>query len=360
MSLFHKKLLKFYNLCHFFFAFFRCIKRHISVFFTRKYRIKCYILNFLFKKRIVWLIGSEDFGNIGDHLIAKATILFLKETCKNKIILEIPLSDYYDFFPIISKKINKKSLIILSGGGNFGTLYPYAMNAKREICSNLANKIIIFPQSVFYENNKEVIYKDKKIFSKRNIYLFLRDQISYNFCKQNISNNSFLCSDITLSIENILIKTGKKVKFDVLLCLRHDKERITDDFFINSVKNELRKMKMSFTEFDTQLSNDFSMYSRNKKIKKAFKTFNECSYVITDRLHGCIISLMCKKPIIVIDNSYKKISGFLDTLEIEDGVWLANLNSFPKILNIFNKKPNPPKYKIKQNFDKLRKILLDK
>ena len=105
------------------------------------------------KKRI-FLIFTPEHNNLGDHAITKAELEFLKDydvfeitSYSVSLLLE---------FPKIFKKLLSDDLIIFTGGGFLGTLWFHDELNLRKIL-NLCkgnNNIIIFPQTVFYENDE--------------------------------------------------------------------------------------------------------------------------------------------------------------------------------------------------------------
>ena len=63
-----------------------------------------------FKRRNnkIYLIGTEDFGNIGDHQIAESILEFIKQYCPECNIFEVTASEYFKHRVFLKKYIKKK------------------------------------------------------------------------------------------------------------------------------------------------------------------------------------------------------------------------------------------------------------
>ena len=55
-----------------------------------------------------------------------------------------------------------------------------------------------------------------------------------------------------------------------------------------------------------------------KKFKKIIKQFSKSKLVVTDRLHGMILSVITGTNCIAFDNSSGKVSGVYDTIKDDD------------------------------------------
>ena len=75
-------------------------------------------------------------------------------------------------------------IILLQGGGNFGNLYREHADFRKKIISAYPrNKIIILPQSVFY-NDSNLIQEDAVFYANySNVIICARDEYSYHFLK---------------------------------------------------------------------------------------------------------------------------------------------------------------------------------
>ena len=121
------------------------------------------------------------------------------------------MHDQTDYFLMkLSKYLNENDVILITGGGNLGSLWEHEqININNVLNKFKNNKIIIFPQTVYYGKNRRELYRlreDKAIYSKcQNLLISCRDDKSYEFCKNVLKVNSILVTDIVcfLNFSNV-------------------------------------------------------------------------------------------------------------------------------------------------------------
>ena len=146
-------------------------------------------MDFKCRKNKIYLIGTEDFGNIGDHQISESILEFLKIHCPKYSIFEVTASEYFKHRVFLKKYIKKEDTIVLTGGGNFGNEYELSQNIRDDVIKNWkSNKKIIFPQTIYFTNateGKERLEKSREIYTQENnVYLFTREEKSYEFAQK--------------------------------------------------------------------------------------------------------------------------------------------------------------------------------
>src|SRR5215216_5061413 len=96
------------------------------------------------------LLDIPDHPNIGDQLIYEGELDYLKRF-NYKMLYES--NDKYENI----SKISINSLILLHGGGNFGDYWSSHQAFRKKIIQKFpTNRIIIFPQTVFYRRTENV------------------------------------------------------------------------------------------------------------------------------------------------------------------------------------------------------------
>lgn len=271
--------------------------------------------------------------NIGDTLIWQGTLDFLKK--KSLKMLDFGNSTTADL-----KKLHKDTIILLHGGGNFGDIYSSSQNFRKLVVDKYPNnKIIILPQTIFFEN-KNTQDKDLKFFSKhQNLFLCVRDHASYNLATQYLDKDKvLLLPDMAFCINNERLNKGKPTGKKLLMS-RIDIEAVKlDNTYVSLVdeqsdwptfekapKSSLYlnfliaiKRKISKSSFeqksilDKHIDSFANQYLRKQLISIGINFINHYDYIYTTRLHGCILSLLLDKEIILLDNSYGKNKAFHD------------------------------------------------
>lgn len=287
------------------------------------------------------LLDAPNHNNIGDSLIYEGELTLLKSLPVKKIF-----SANRKFASL--KRLPETGIILLHGGGNFGDIWRVYQNFRVSIIKERPNqKIIIFPQTVHYEN-KENLLRDADIFNRHpNLTICARDQRSYNLLKEYFYNNHILLlPDMAFCLDlSSFIKTDKSGK--VLLLKRVDKElqktsvaleqilmpedqqkqlEIADWPGIDYTKQEkaLWERREKWNKFLTRtlllmgiparkVNLDFgcmNLFHSQLQLEKGCAFINQYDAIYSTRLHGAILSILLGKQIYIIDNSYGKNSEF--------------------------------------------------
>lgn len=264
-------------------------------------------------------------NNIGDLLIWKGELSFLKSRpyrmlCKNSICT-------YQEHPLDSKVA-----ILLHGGGNFGDIWREMQDFRLRIIEKYPqNPILVFPQTVFYENIN-TLKSDARLMGKhKNLTICARDSVSYKLLKENFSNNILLVPDMAFCISPIQLEKYRRVAEDKTLFLkRSDKEFKDIDYAFNpkypvtvsdwpSMEHsdfvqlgmryalKFRRLHMPF------VTDCYAGFYREQLIKKGVRFISSYREIYTTRLHVAILSVLLGKSFHFFDNSYGKNRAFYDT-----------------------------------------------
>src|SRR5699024_8705507 len=129
-------------------------------------------------------------GNLGDQAISIAEMEFLTSNFPNVEVIEIQQTLYTQAATTIKPLINNQDILFINGGGFLGTLWPIAENMARDIIQTFQkNRIIIFPQTIYFEESdwgKEELVKSIQVFQKHpDLTIFVRDKASLAFANEN-------------------------------------------------------------------------------------------------------------------------------------------------------------------------------
>lgn len=270
--------------------------------------------------RIV-LLATPQHGNLGDQAIVFAEYQILNKIFPKQKVVEIPNECYIRFPELCKRYIRKQDLIIIDGGGNLGSIWKKEDDKISNIIQDFRdNKIVIFPQTCFYEKDdvKRIernfnIYKQTKRLS-----VMLRDKKSFDLFNSLFPEiSSYFVPDIVLSL-NLNSSVFQQKRNGVLLCFRDDSEKVFSNDKRTTIEQILKQNNLNFSNTSTVIFNGVSQKNRKKELKKKWKEFSSAQLVITDRLHAMIFSAITQTPCIAFDNVSKKVSGvynWIDKLE---------------------------------------------
>lgn len=280
------------------------------------------------KKRIYFLL-STDYANLGDHAMSYASLKFFEKYFNNYEVIEITVNDTLKTFKSLKNMIRKKDIVCLKGGGNIGIEYFREELIRRKIISSLDNRIIVFPQTVYFPNTKlgkKEFDNTKRIYNKNSeLRIFLRDNFSYEYCINEL-NNIQLVPDIVFSLEKKEIKNKefeKNTRFVPSICMRTDVEGVYQNSFKNELINNLKRNYGDVRVFDTIKPYYISINNRNEELHKLMNDIKKSSVLITDRLHGMILAYLLEVPCIVLKTYNYKLTGQYK--------WLANCNYIQRV-----------------------------
>lgn len=265
------------------------------------------------------LISTPCYGNVGDHTIELAQQEILEQCRLLKYSIDISSIEYSYLKGVLKRFIYVNDIIIIDGGGNFGDTWPETMqNINEIVLTYLNNRIFVFPESWYFsETNegKDLLNESIQILnSHNNLIIYARDGWSYKEMKVHLNNVVVRYSfDVVLfkqyspcCVVNDTIKVG--------ISVRDDKESV-NEILLNRIRNDLGELDVDVID----ICNDTYVYTDKKMREKFFKTiierYEECDIIITDRFHGFIFSILCRKPCMIIDNITGKIKHFYDDIK---------------------------------------------
>lgn len=270
-------------------------------------------------RRLYVQISTPTHGNLGDQAITFAEQRMIASVA-GAACVEIPAPLWLAAPDQIKKIIAPQDVIVIDGGGNIGTLWPAVeQNLRRIINSFSRNKIIIFPQTAYFEDSafgREMLNESVKIYSAHpDLTILARDKRSYELLKEHFKQNKILFTpDIVLSLHPG-IKQRKRT--GALVCFRSDGEKVVESGAEEFVVHSLRQAGWTVEKTTTVLDKQMVGGMRKMYLRKKWKEFSGAQLIVTDRLHGMIFAAITGTPCIVFDNVSHKVK--------EGAQWLAEL-----------------------------------
>ncbi|MDM1073036.1 polysaccharide pyruvyl transferase family protein [Empedobacter brevis] len=290
-----------------------------------------------------FLLQTPVHINIGDHFISVAEIQFLENNFKNYNIIEIQ-EDIVDVFLEYGRKLVKpQDRILIHGGGNLGNEYLHHENLRREIIQIFSkNKIIILPQTIHFSNDEigeKELEKSISIYAKHSdLVICAREEKSYDFAKKSFENKVLLIPDIVLQyvLPEVLINDSVK-KETAIAVLRSDRESILNEenrnFIIHTLSDKYKHVFKTdmFCENKEVVINNSTI--RQKLIDEKLTLFRNSNLVVTDRLHGMIVSAITGVPCIAIGNYNHKIIESFKWIKLSTNtLFIQDISDLPKAM----------------------------
>lgn len=277
--------------------------------------------------------------NIGDLLIWQGELSFLKHEVRHKMV------GYYNQSTFGFPKLKKGTVILLHGGGNFGDVWRDSQEFRLEVIKRYPNnRIVIFPQSVYYSTDELAIYDAEHFARHHDLTICARDKVSFEYLKRFFTNTLLCIPDMAFCIDKNVFKPNilKQTK-DYLFFKRTDHEfREVKVDFIDGVYDtydwpgtenlsflikslylmmilikRLRERSIVHRRLAKVLSwcvNKFFMYIvRPRYIGRGVRLISQYRNIYTTRLHGLILSYLLDKNIFIVSNNNGKLENYYNS-----------------------------------------------
>jgi len=263
----------------------------------------------------LFLLGTPSHSNLGDQAIAMAEIQFLMDKYKDVPLYDFTHEEVEHGMIYLSKIISPKDIIIIHGGGNMGTLWYEAELLRFNVIKTfLNNRIIIFPQSIFYQSamgDSDELKLSQQVYAMhKDLHIIARETYSYKLMQAYYpSSNIYITPDIVLYLD---VQEPQLMRNGILLCFRSDKEKAVSDNMVASIRKFAKLKTDDVLETDTVLHDllvPIKKEERREYLEQKFNQFKQSELVITDRLHGMVFAAITATPCIVFGNNYHKIKG---------------------------------------------------
>ncbi len=285
------------------------------------------------------LLDYPDHANVGDSAIWLGEINYFRNFHK---ATPAYVCHYQNIdWEQLEHKVGNGT-IFLHGGGNFGDIWPQHQQFREEVLTRFPNHAVVqLPQSLHFSNAESLRKAAAIINAHRNFTLLVRDNQSYAIAKENFSCNVQLCPDMAFCIGSL----PKPVKptYSLLLLMRTDHEKsalnqtsihlpegtLVADWLEDEAGMHARVRKQTILRLlpDLGFRALNKHYQREKlyrgfaeaRLKRGLTLLSSAEYLITDRLHAHILSILINLPHTTLDNNYRKLDNFSD-------LWTHNLD----------------------------------
>lgn len=288
-------------------------------------------------------LDAPYYSNIGDVCIWDGARNFLRQIDANIIAT-------HSVFWEPGQKLDPQIVIVLNGGGNFGDLYRVCQDFRIKVIETYPdNRIIMLPQSVWYED-VTLIAKDAASMGKhKDLWLCARDNATYDFMNAHFRTNhvlkvpdmAFFLSDSSLypyrhtnptGRSLFMRRTDKEITVSTPLCFGakyevHDwptfegrfKRRIKILSHLNSIQNKLNGIRPPISIMVAMCVDLIAeRLFRPMMVDCGLNFLSRYDCITTTRLHAMILSVLLNKSVNYIDNRTGKLTDFANT-------WLSDI-----------------------------------
>jgi exopolysaccharide biosynthesis predicted pyruvyltransferase EpsI len=282
----------------------------------------------------VALLDHPVHGNVGDHMIWLGQRKALRKLRARTVYACTAATYNRDEMAAILGD----GLVLIHGGGNLGDLWPRHQKLREQIIQDFPNnRIIQLPQSIHFTDAANAATARGCLKAHGGVTIMVRDRTSLRLAGELLGIDVVLCPDMAFALGPL--KRSRAPIYDTVYLKRTDKEA-QGDLPAQAVRQLLRndatviecdwletgRRERILGRMDTRCPSVFrsglgqrylrsALYDRQSSIclHRGIRILSEGRRVLTDRLHGFILSVLLGIPVVPLDNSTGKISSFIHT-----------------------------------------------
>jgi exopolysaccharide biosynthesis predicted pyruvyltransferase EpsI/nitroreductase len=280
------------------------------------------------KHKIFWVgVLPPENPSIGDHAQTLAAEKLFKRQFSDYELKRYSDQEE-DVEKFFAEDVQPDDLVFIQSGGHFGNLNIPWHNVRKKIISRFPkNKIIQLPVSICYHGSEgAILFEADKIFfsDKKNVLILCRTEEETKILRTNFGCRVKYFPDLAFSLKP---KMPSCIRQNPAIVLRDDDESSFKHIFGNfSMKLPLKRLaaltkkdlpfiarrlarkldltliKLRFasrvTVKDFQVANQpITDENREKIVYSTIANYRKFKYVITDRFHGVVFSMLAETPI---------------------------------------------------------------
>lgn len=275
------------------------------------------------------LLDFPNYPNVGDSAIWLGTMTFLSGRSASVRYA----CDAETYAPDRLASRLRGGTLLLTGGGNLGDLWPHHQHFRESVIARFPDhRIIQLPQTIWFRDPANLA-RARAIFDRHpDLTLFVRDNRSLEFARNEFRAPSVLCPDMAFAL-GPLPRRGRPGQAIAWLS-RTDLESAAHDGApspagiakVDWVQDRPSLVLRAHETLHRQIGRHPRALRRlipalrwmheplaRQRLRRGCRLLCGGRVVITDRLHGHILSLLLGIPHVLLDNSYGKVKGFYDT-----------------------------------------------
>lgn len=269
------------------------------------------------KKIVYALLPDPRMSNLGDHAQVIAIRKWLSRHLPHLPVVEVSKIETLYCHSVLRKLIAEGDIIILHSGGNLGDRGMLSEKARRLLISSFPeNRIISLPQTIYFsdsENGRRERNLSSDIYSRHeHLTVMGRDPESGVLARKLFPTAEVLIVPdfvLSLSLSDFGLQDYSPLGSGVLACLRRDTESVLSSEDRRGIVNSFR---MGADLVDTSVRRPIYPHQRTVRVGRFLKKVLEHEMVITDRFHGLIFSVICRRPTVVLPTVDHKLTSAME------------------------------------------------
>ena len=275
------------------------------------------------------LLGFPDYGNVGDSAIWLGEAAALRA-------LDARVAYACDARTYSAAALRARlpaGVILLTGGGNLGDLWERHQRFREQVIEAFPHlPVVQLPQTIHFRSPANLDRARRVFRAHPDFTLLARDRRSLEVAERELGVRTALCPDMALALGRL--DRPRRARAGVVALARSDVESAADlrraigdrvwcTDWIDDVDTLATRATERLRTLARRHPRGFGALHRAVWLgypriapdrgRRGGRILSGGRVVITDRLHGHILSLMLGIPHVVLDNSYGKVRAFFET-----------------------------------------------
>jgi exopolysaccharide biosynthesis predicted pyruvyltransferase EpsI len=290
----------------------------------------------------VALVDFPHHNNCGDNAIWLGERALL-----DRLAVEVVyVAPRYSYDPaLLRRRLGRRGKVLLHGGGNLGTVWPESQGFRETLVAEFQDlPIIQLPQTIHF-SDPDALVRARRAFKRHpDLWILCRDEKSLGVAADDLAVQGALCPDPAFALG--VRKRRREPIADILWLERTDVERAGRETWMGHAERVLVTDWLAGNPYDAWAERrarvtvqvriaSNALYKRarlirqrvppppvlldwlaRRRLERGFDVLEAGKVVVTDRLHGHILSMLDGIPHVVLDNRYGKNRAYLEAFTL--------------------------------------------
>lgn len=266
-------------------------------------------------RRIIYgLIPTASLRNVGDHAQVVAIRQWIAKHYPGEPVIELDKNVILGCRNEIASHTRDNDLVFLHSGGNLGDRGLWSETARRTMIEILPNnRIVSLPQTIFFSDTPLGSYQrqvSQAVYGRHgHLTVMGRDDVSGTLAGSLFPRSQVVTMpDFVLSLrkEEFALAPQPENAGKIMACLRLDDESV---FAPEERLTVVERLGTPSTLFDTTLETPIEADERYDVVRDTLALFDAHEAIVTDRFHGLIFGVICRKPVVVLRTVDHKLTS---------------------------------------------------
>jgi exopolysaccharide biosynthesis predicted pyruvyltransferase EpsI len=254
------------------------------------------------------LVDFPSYANVGDSAIWLGQLEFLR-TRQVDLVYTCDVHDYRR--DKLARRLGD-GVVLLTGGGGFGDRYFDHQRLREQVVADFPDHPVVqLPQSIDFHDAALAERAAERLRSHGGLTLLVRDHASRRRAQQ-LGLPSTLCPDAAFALPRLTRSVEPSSK--LVWLSRSDGEKAVDPGQEVDAIDWLRDRPLDRVLHRVPYGRErLRERLASGRLRRGLRTLSRGRVVVTDRLHGHILSLLLGIPHVVLDTANLKMRHFVET-----------------------------------------------